>query len=500
MVRRLCGVLGALVLGLVAPSSALALGPQLSTVTFTFTGSEQFWDVPAGVTTVDVVAIGAGGGVGAFSGKAPGKGAVRSGTVPVVPGQRLWIAVGGTGQTAPGFATIGAAGGFNGGGTGATSLTGGGGGGGASDVRTVSRFVGGSLGSRLIVAAGGGGSGGGGPFGGAVGGDADLPGGNATGGAAGGGAGTASAGGAPNGTLGIGGDGVGSAGDGGGGGGGGLFGGGGGASLNSSGGGGGGGGSSFFAPQVFAQGTSGGLPGDAPRVSLTFNVPTADLSATSATFAGVQPQGTISAPQNVTITNIGQVPLVVTGLVFEGANPEDFLLGSTDCVSQVAADTTCTLGLRFAPQATGTRTATLRVRTSIGDRTIDLTGNGGELPQGPKGDPGSAGTAAAAVQGLPGPAGKDGQLVLVAYQATATGAKATVRYALTGAADITLKVKPPKGSAATVARARGRAGINSIAWNRKLKGRKAPKGTYKLTITATAGGRTASSTVSLKLR
>ena len=453
-----------------APSSAVALGPQLGTTTFTFTGFEQFWDVPTGVTTVDVVAIGASGGTGSFTGKAAGKGAVRSATLPVVPGQRLWIAVGGTGQSSPGTSAAGAAGGFNGGAAGGSGLTGGGGGGGASDVRTVSRSVGGSLGSRLIVAAGGGGSGGGGAFGGAVGGDADLAGGTTGGGAAGGGAGTQSAGGSPNGTLGAGGVGAGGSGkDAGGGGGGGLFGGGGGGAPNAAGGGGGGGGSSFFAPQAFAQGTSGGLPGDAPRVSLTYNVPTADLSASAATFGGVQPQGTISTPQNVSITNIGEVPLVVTGLVFEGANPEDFLLGSTDCVSQVAADTTCTLGLRFAPQAGGTRTATLRVRTSLGDRTIDLTGTGGALPQGP------SGTAAAGLQGLPGPAGKDGQLVLVAYQATASAAKATVRYALTGAADITLKVKPPKGAAVTVGKAKGKAGINQISWNRKLKGRKAPR-------------------------
>ena len=85
--------------------------------------------------------------------------------------------------------------------------------------------------------------------------------------------------------------------------------------------------------------------------------------------------------------------------------------------------------------------------------------------------------------------------MLVAYQATATVAKATVRYALTGAADVTLKVKPPKGAAVTVGKAKGKAGINRISWNRKLKGRKAGKGTYKLTITATAGGRSVASTV-----
>ncbi len=74
------------------------------------------------------------------------------------------------------------------------------------------------------------------------------------------------------------------------------------------------------------------------------------------------------------------------------------------------------------------------------------------------------------------------------------------RDAGTGPADITLKVKPPKGAAATVAKAKGKGktGINRISWNRKLKGRKAGKGSYRLTITATAGGKTVSSTLAVK--
>ena len=67
---------------------------------------------------------------------------------------------------------------------------------------------------------------------------------------------------------------------------------------------------------------------------------------------------------------------------------------------------------------------------------------------------------------------------------------------------LTLKVKPPKGAAVTVAngKGKGKAGINRISWNRKLKGKKAPKGTYKLTINATAAGKSVSSTLSVKLK
>ena len=357
----------------------------------------------------------------------------------------------------------------------------------------MSRLEGGSLASRLIVAAGGGGGGGGGD--GGAGAAADAPGLGSAGGGAGGGAGTQTAGGVPNGTFGVGGAGLGSfVDDGGGGGGGGYHGGGGGAAVNvfaaSAGGGGGGGGSSFFAPQVLAQGTAGGLPTEAPRVSLTYS--TVNLSATTASF-GVQQQGTVSAPQTVALTNSSPDALVITGLVFEGANAEDFTLGLTDCLPQIAATTTCTLRLQFAPQSIGARTGKLRVRTNLGDRTIDLSGTGGQAAVRPCG------------RKPPGcrtrPRRPQGRLVIVADRATVRGSRVTVRYTLTGPATVTLKVKPPKGAAATVAKGKGKAGINQISWKRKLlKGKKAPRGAYKLTITATAGGKSVSSTLSVKLK
>jgi hypothetical protein len=112
---------------------------------FTFTGAEQEFKVPAGVTSVEVEAVGSEGGTVADA--APGGvGAIVTGKLAVTPEQVLYVEVGGV----P----------FNGGGV---SL--GGKGGGASDVRTVS--IGAepspgneaSLDSRLLVAAGGGGGG-----------------------------------------------------------------------------------------------------------------------------------------------------------------------------------------------------------------------------------------------------------------------------------------------------------------------------------------------------
>jgi len=245
-------------------SAALALSATASaaadTVSFSFTGGEQTFVVPAGVTGLHVVAVGArgGGASGLASGAEGGFGAVVSGDVAVSPGETLYVEVGGAGGKGTGTGT--GTGGFNGGGAGAGGESGegaGGGGGGASDLRTLPRSNPASLGSRLIVAAGGGGAGGtggspgemGGTGGGA--GAAGSAGGGLSHGAGGGaasttGPGTAGAG-SPEGSpgqIGSGGSGGVTSADGGGGGGGGLYGGGGGGAANGGGGGGGGGGSS----------------------------------------------------------------------------------------------------------------------------------------------------------------------------------------------------------------------------------------------------------------
>jgi hypothetical protein len=124
------------------------------------TGTTGMFTVPAGVTVVHVVAVGGKGGdkpkpvfgpggLGGFGGSV-------SGDLPVLPGQTLLVYVAGNGESAHADGSA-AAGGFNGGGksgSGAGLGEGGaGGGGGASDVRSTS-----ALGTRLFVAAGGGGA------------------------------------------------------------------------------------------------------------------------------------------------------------------------------------------------------------------------------------------------------------------------------------------------------------------------------------------------------
>lgn len=134
-----------------------------TTTTFSYTGAEQTYSVPAGATAVTVTAVGAPGGP-SWTGVLGGDGATVTATVPLAAGTTtLYVEVGGPGTKGPctNASYVGGGGGFNGGG----STVCGGGGGGASDVRTtsVSTVAGGALtsadDSRLVVAGGGGGGG-----------------------------------------------------------------------------------------------------------------------------------------------------------------------------------------------------------------------------------------------------------------------------------------------------------------------------------------------------
>ncbi len=273
-----------------AATAAQAITP--TTQTFTYAGSEQTFTVPGGVSSIQVVAIGAGGG--GTSGAAGGEAADVSGSVTVTPGQTLYIEVGGEGEGGPG-----GAGGFNGG---AGGGGGGAGGGGASDVRTSPASSGLSPDHRLIVAAGGGGAGGpgeevGGE--GGAGGAAEEAGATSSGGNGGGGAGTAIlGGGAGSGCGGLGGEGqlgTGGAGgakvgpeNGGGGGGGGLYGGGGGSGGCSFGGGGGGGGSSLVPPLGLSA-----LSSAAAKVELTYTLVPPTIAITTPANGATYTQGEV---------------------------------------------------------------------------------------------------------------------------------------------------------------------------------------------------------------
>ncbi len=122
------------------------------TVTFSYTGSQETWTVPNGVTSITVDAYGAGGGDS--SGNSGGNGARVQTTLTVTPGNVLYISVGETGRDAANGVASATA--FSGGGKGGASNLGtqsGGGGGGRTEISTTVAPTG-----SIMVAAGGGGA------------------------------------------------------------------------------------------------------------------------------------------------------------------------------------------------------------------------------------------------------------------------------------------------------------------------------------------------------
>jgi hypothetical protein len=239
------------------------------------------WTVPAGVTSIQIVATGGGGGAsfpGTNFGGNGGNGGIVTGTLAVTPGETLSLYVGG-GGAGTNVALTGAAGGgstsVNG--TAFQIIAGGGGGGGGGNIEASPGGDGGGAGTSAGTAGTGSDSSGGSPGAGGVGGaggcGGDLPpncGTNPPQDGAAGGTGSGGPGGTGGNSVGppviAGGAGLGSGAGGaggiysaGGGGGGGYGGGGGGGSGGNADGGGGGGGSAGPAGSTFSVGANGGI-------------------------------------------------------------------------------------------------------------------------------------------------------------------------------------------------------------------------------------------------
>ncbi len=345
---------------------------------------EYSFKVPAGVHDVTIVAVGAAGGA-CNNNSAGGLGAALTARAPVTPGERLFIGVGGPGASCNDGGAGGSGGGAAGGASDSKIIGPGAGGGGASAVATLSPFPGFS--AALVVAGGGGGAAG------FPGGDAGSPGHAAASGEAGG-AGTATRGGSGgtdsvgqhfghNGVSGLGGRGApwenctDGGGPGGGGGGGGYFGGGGGANCDRhEGAAGGGGGSSFVAPRA----TTLLAPAPAmapPAVSLTYAAPRVHESDHTIDF-GDQTPGTVSQTKELTVSNEGTVPLVVSSRIsLSGAHADDFLVAD-HCQEPVPPGANCHIGVRFAPLQTGVRSAMLQLMTNATNDADAVKLTGGE--------------------------------------------------------------------------------------------------------------------------
>jgi hypothetical protein len=142
------------------PAGCTAAGTTV-TCNYLYTGGQQTFVAPAGITTYNVTAVGAAGGFGPGPTQG-GFGVAVTDTVALSPGQTYYVNVGGKGGDSTGAAnTPGAAGGYNGGGRGSAALTNGffdaPGGGGATSLQTVSGEC--NFAGAIVVAGGGGGGG-----------------------------------------------------------------------------------------------------------------------------------------------------------------------------------------------------------------------------------------------------------------------------------------------------------------------------------------------------
>lgn len=145
------------------------------------------------------------------------------------------------------------------------------------------------------------------------------------------------------------------------------------------------------------------IVGASSPIGLAVDRPSVALSPTQVTF-GTTAQGTVSGSRELVLTNGGSASLTVSGFTVTGTSAGDYLIGQDTCRGAIPAGGTCTVPLRFAPQATGTRNATVTVVSNAPEvATVVVTGLGGALPTGPTGPQGATGqTGQTGAQGAPG--------------------------------------------------------------------------------------------------
>lgn len=119
-----------------------------------------------------------------------------------------------------------------------------------------------------------------------------------------------------------------------------------------------------------------GSPGSPQAVALSGVGTVMSFSPTSVNF-GNQAYGTSSAPQNITITNVGSTAVSITKIAITGLQPSSFSQ-THDCSTTLAGGASCTIGVTFTPQLKGVLNANVSVWDSGGGspQVVRLTGTG----------------------------------------------------------------------------------------------------------------------------
>jgi N-acetylneuraminic acid mutarotase len=135
-------------------------------------------------------------------------------------------------------------------------------------------------------------------------------------------------------------------------------------------------------PSGFVLVTGGGGPDGAPLASAEMFLagagPLVTVTPGSITF-GAQQVGTSSSPQAFTLANVGSANLAVSGVQVTGAHPADFRPFTGCGKAALAPGAKCTVSARFAPTATGLRTAALTVSDNApgNAQSVVVSGYGG---------------------------------------------------------------------------------------------------------------------------
>ena len=106
--------------------------------------------------------------------------------------------------------------------------------------------------------------------------------------------------------------------------------------------------------------------------------PSTALSVPASITFNAQGVGLKSLAQGVKITNSGSLPVTLNNFAISGTNAGDFAIDANSCGANLAAATSCTVGVTFTPSATGARTGKLIITDNVpgSPQSIALSGTG----------------------------------------------------------------------------------------------------------------------------
>jgi hypothetical protein len=114
-------------------------------------------------------------------------------------------------------------------------------------------------------------------------------------------------------------------------------------------------------------------------VAIAQVLPVVSVSPTSLTFSS-QVTGSVSATRTIVIKNSGLGTLRISAILITGAHAAEFS-STNDCTASIDRNGACTVSIKFSPSLTGSRSATLEIRSNTATKTVSLRGTGAAPPQ-----------------------------------------------------------------------------------------------------------------------